>query len=150
MAATPDHRTNATQVGSSLKETDISGCANGCTTPSTARPCATEISSADGLPGYQVRNFVNAITKKPSLHLRDTLYSYFQASQPRPTSTSLSPLVSRLLRLDERAGPQSIKEFQGVYSACGDPFRTSTKPICPWSGYAKAAKDLPDFCIPSI
>ena len=34
-------------------------------------------------------------------------------------------------------------------SACGDPFRTSTKPICPWSGYAKAATDLPDFRIPS-
>jgi hypothetical protein len=116
MAATPGHRTNATQVGSSLKETDIERLRQRLhDTINSSAVRYRDIERSTGLPGYQVRNFVNAITKKPSLHLLGTLYSYFQASEPRPTSTSLSPLVSRLLRLDERAGPQSIKEFQGVY-----------------------------------
>ena len=115
-AAPPGYRSNATQVGSSLKETDIERLRQRLhDTINSSAVRYRDIERSTGLPGYQVRNFVNAITKKPSLHLLGTLYTYFRASEPRPTSTSLSPLVSILLRFDERAGPQSIKEFQGAY-----------------------------------
>jgi hypothetical protein len=64
MAAPAGHRTNATQVGSSLKDTDIERLRQRLQdTINTSAVRYRDIERSTGLPGYQVRNFVNCTTK---------------------------------------------------------------------------------------